>query len=88
MLQCGAMWCSVVQCAAVCCSVLQRIELCECVLQRGKLRQESTRDKLISHFSGRQCVAVGRFVLQCANSRHVTQKSDVLHTNEPCAPHE
>ena len=37
MLQCGAVWCSVVQYAAVCCTVLQYVEVCCNVLQYAAL---------------------------------------------------
>ena len=33
VLQCGAVWCSVVRCVAVCCSVLQCVAVCCSVLQ-------------------------------------------------------
>jgi len=38
MLQCGAVWCSVVQCSAVCCSVLQCVATCCSVLQCVEVR--------------------------------------------------
>ena len=33
MLQCVAVWCSVVQCGTVCCSMLQYVAVCYSVLQ-------------------------------------------------------
>jgi len=54
MLQCVAVWCSVVQCVAVCCSVLQCVAVCCSVLQ------------CVAVCCGvLQCVAVCCSVLQC-----------------------
>ena len=67
MMQCGAVWCSVVQCGAKLCSVLQCVAVCCSVLQ-GRLRcmiSPSSSRICKGRVAACHCVAVCCSVLQC-----------------------
>jgi len=76
VLQCVAVWCSVLQCHptakdasgysfGVCCSVLQCVAVCYSVLQCGAVRCSVTLQLRTSADMALVCVAVHRSVLQC-----------------------
>ena len=68
MVQCDAVWCSVLQCGAVCCSVLQCVAVCCSVVYLLQQRDTS--------FETKKGV---RIHIQCRAVEHI-RLSDTLHT--------